>query len=164
MTGDLNLRILKEESLIQSDYLAAIGAYLIMASLVLSIILVFSFICLPFDADKKRLRHKLKGWLCSYFCFIMLIAICSFIGVALVLLHDNESNHKILCINGHSRYFDEACYFQNWEQTIWSCALIITPFVVLAYHVYFWKKVCLIYSAIDLSKIIIKSDVWSNQV
>lgn len=163
-TGSLGLRIPDKESLAESDNLASIGAYLIMTSLVTSIILVFSFICLPFDSDKKRLRHKLKGWLCVYFGFIMLVAFCSIIGVALVLIHDKENNHKILCVNGHSRYFEESCYFQNWERTIWSCALIITPFVVLAYHVYFWKNVCLIYDAIDLSKIIIKSDVWSNKV
>ena len=120
--------------------------------------LVFSFVCLPFDSDKVRLRYKLQKWLCIYFGFIMLVLLCSVTGVALVLIHDEEKNHQILCINEVPQYFQQSCYFQNWERIIWSCTLIVTPFVVLAYHVYFWKSVCLIYDAIDLSKSIIKSD------
>ena len=135
-----------------------------MTSLILSIMLVFSFVCLPFDSDKVRLRYKLQKWLCIYFGFIMLVLLCSVTGVALVLIHDEEKNHQILCINEVPQYFQQSCYFQNWERIIWSCTLIVTPFVVLAYHVYFWKSVCLIYDAIDLSKSIIKSDVWFYKI
>ena len=150
-----------EGSLYHSNNLASIGAYLIMTSLLISIILVFSFICLPFDSDKMRLRLKLKKWLCVYFGFISLVAFFSLVGVTLVLIHDTEKNQKIVCVNDHAQYFKEFCY---WEGVIWSCALIITPFVVLAYHVYFCRRVCLIYDAIDMSKTIIKSDVWSYKI
>ena len=154
---EMNKNISKsaEESLSHSNNLASMGAYLIMTSLLISIVLVFSFICLPFDSDKMRLRLKLKRWLCVYFGFISLVAFCSFVGVTLVLIHDAEKNHKMLCVNSHARYLKDSCY---WEGIIWSCTLIITPFVVLAYHVYFWRSVCLIYDAIDSSKTIIKSD------
>lgn len=153
-----------KSNLLESGNLASIGAYLIMTSLILSILLIFSFVCLPFDSDKKRLRRKLKKWLCVYFGFILLVLMSSIIGVALVLIHDEEKNHQILCINQIPQYFEQSCYFQNWERIIWSSTLIITPFVVLAYHVYFWKSVCLIYDAIDLSKSIIKSDVWFYKI
>jgi hypothetical protein len=111
--------------------------------------------------DKMRLRLRLKRWLCVYLGFIALVAFFSLMGVTLVLIHDAEKNQKILCVNSHSRYFFESCY---WEGIIWSCTLIITPFVVLAYHVYFWRSVYLIYDAIDMSKTIIKCDVWSYKV
>ena len=150
--------------LLESGNLASIGAYLIMSSLILSIMLVFSFVCLPFDSDKKRLRHKLKKWLCVYFGFILIVSLSSILGVALVLIHDEAKNHQILCINEIPQYFEQSCYFQNYERIIWSSTLVITPLVILAYHVYFWKNVFLIYNTIDLSKSIIKSDVWFYEI
>ena len=123
-----------------------------MTSFILSIILVFSFVCLPFDTDKIRLRRKLKRWLCVYFIFIMFVAATSLGGAILVLLHDKETNMRPLCINKY-------CY-----QGVWDFALIITPFVVLAFHVYFWRRVYLLYDAIDTSKVIIRADVWSSKV
>ena len=91
-----------------------------------------------------------------YFVFIMFVAAASLGGAILVLLHDEQINKMVLCLaNGH------ACVYY---QTIWDFALIITPFVVLAFHAYFWRRVCLLYDAIDTSKVIIKADVWSTKV
>ena len=52
----------------------------------------------------------------------------------------------------------------NLDKNVWDVALILTPFVVLAFHVYFWRRVCLIYDSIDISKVIIRADVWSYKV
>ena len=83
----------------------------------------------------------------------MLVAFSSIGGAILVLLHD-EKNPAKLGVN----------YLDNLDKNVWDVALILTPFVVLAFHVYFWRRVCLIYDSIDISKVIIRADVWSYKV
>ena len=130
---------------------APLGARLMMSGLVLSIFLVFTFLCLPFDSDKVRLKRRLKKWLFADMLLIMVVAIITVTGSILVVKHDG-SNDDIMRTESFTVY-----------KIYWDMALLLSPIVVLAFHVNFWRRVYSIFDAIDTSKPVI-SGVWSTVI
>ena len=53
----------------------------------------------------------------------------------------------------------------RWQKILWDMSLLSSPFLVLIFHVGFWRKVCFVYKSIDTSKELIKGrDIWSAKV
>lgn len=132
-------------------YMAPIGAYLMLASFVISLCLVFSFVCLPFDHDKPRLRNRLFVWLIVDLVAIAFVLVLGVTGAGFIIFHDKDSS---------------IVWSDRWYERLFSDALLVgTPFLVLGFHVYFWRSVCRLFHTIDTCKHLIKSkDTWSDKV
>jgi len=146
-------------------YAAPVGAYLMIAGLLLSFPALFAFICLPFDSNKARLRTRLHRWLCMDFLVILTVAAMMFGGAILMISHELlSSTSDVGDVTGSNNDVTMTMTSLNKEyKFLWGLCLLLSPCVVLAFHLYFWRRVYRIQQSIDLSKSAI-SGVWSTKI
>ena len=121
----------------EPEAFAPLGASCMILGYLLSILIVFYFICLPFDRDMSRLKKSLFRWLVIDFCLIFLVVVITFSGAFAVIVHDRAHHH-------HTR--------ERWQRLCWNSALVMSPALVLSFHVMFWKQAYIIYRSIDETK------------
>lgn len=122
---------------IEPEAIAPLGAYFMILGYGCSILIVFYFICLPFDRDMTRLKRSLFRWLLIDFFLIFSVAVMTFSGAFAVIVHDRAHHHVIQ---------------SYWQRLFWNVALVMTPALVLSFHVTFWKQAYIIYRSIDVTK------------
>ena len=123
--------------MLEPEAIAPLGAYVMILGYLLSILLIFLFVCLPFDKDMVRLKRSLFRWLLVDFLLIFFVVIITFSGAFAVIVHDRAHHHVIQ---------------DYWQRLFWNIALVMSPLLVLSFHAMFWNQAYIIYRSIDETK------------